>query len=218
MNLSKLFEMQRKLDERIIEEKGLQGQNLLDKKILALQVELGELANEWRGFKFWSNDQEARIQVKIPCRNCGGHGEGYFAGYKWTGQKEKCIVCNGTGIIGVKNPLLEEYVDGLHFLLSIGLEIGCDQNLTIGNVPKRNSLIDMFMDVFKQVAVFDSCLSDLKHLHKDIKNYNAHRVHYSILLDLYLELGQMLGFTWDEIEQAYIEKNAENHRRQEVGY
>ena len=29
MNLSKLFEMQRKLDERIIEEKGLQGQNLL---------------------------------------------------------------------------------------------------------------------------------------------------------------------------------------------
>ena len=151
MNLSKLFEMQRKLDERIIEEKGLQGQNLLDKKILALQVELGELANEWRGFKFWSNDQEARIQVKIPCRNCGGHGEGYFAGYKWTGQKEKCIVCNGTGIIGVKNPLLEEYVDGLHFLLSIGL----DENVGIleeVEISKCADLTSPFLELYNAIS------------------------------------------------------------------
>lgn len=39
MNLEKLFEMQRVLDERIIKEKGLEGQNLLPQKILALQVE-----------------------------------------------------------------------------------------------------------------------------------------------------------------------------------
>jgi len=37
-------------------------------------------------------------------------------------EKEKCIHCNGTGIEELKNPLLEEYVDGLHFLLSIGLD------------------------------------------------------------------------------------------------
>nr|QRZ17780.1 dUTP diphosphatase [Virgibacillus sp. AGTR] len=56
MNLNKLFPIQKELDTRIEREKGLEGQNLLDKKILALQVELGELANEWRGFKFWSKD------------------------------------------------------------------------------------------------------------------------------------------------------------------
>jgi len=39
MNLTKLFEAQAELDKRIVEEKGLQGQNLLDEKILALQVE-----------------------------------------------------------------------------------------------------------------------------------------------------------------------------------
>lgn len=39
MNLEKLFATQKKLDERIVKEKGLQGQDLLDKKILALQVE-----------------------------------------------------------------------------------------------------------------------------------------------------------------------------------
>jgi dimeric dUTPase (all-alpha-NTP-PPase superfamily) len=31
-------------------------------------------------------------------------------------------------------------------------------------------------------------------------------------------LGEMLGFTWDEIEQAYFAKNKINHVRQETGY
>ena len=44
MNIAHLFEIQRKLDQHIIEKKGLEGQDLLPKKILALQVELGELA------------------------------------------------------------------------------------------------------------------------------------------------------------------------------
>ena len=213
MNLSKLFEMQRELDEHIEREHPRKPkEDRLAKKVLALLVELGELANEWRGFKYWSYNQKPKTEELGECPLCKGTGD---LGTVWA---ENCIECGGSGKVVVKNPLLEEYVDGLHFLLSIGLEIGCDQNLTIGNVPKRNSLIDMFMDVFKQVAVFDSCLSDLKHLHKDIKNYNAHRVHYSILLDLYLELGQMLGFTWERIEEAYMSKNAENHARQENGY
>ena len=56
MNLQKLFEAQKKLDDHIRKEKGLEGQDLLDKKILALQVELSELANELpEVFKFWSN-------------------------------------------------------------------------------------------------------------------------------------------------------------------
>ena len=57
MNLLPYFKAQKKLDDHIIQEKGLQGQDLLDKKILALQVELGELCQEWRGFKFWSEDR-----------------------------------------------------------------------------------------------------------------------------------------------------------------
>ncbi len=60
MNLTKLFELQSKLDEHIIKEKGLEGADLLSKKIRALQVELGQLAQNWRGFKFWSEKQEPR--------------------------------------------------------------------------------------------------------------------------------------------------------------
>ncbi len=213
MNLKKLFELQRQLDERIEQEHPRQpDEDRLAKKNLALLVELGELANCWRGFKFWSYCQTPRTEELGECPLCKGTGD---LGNVWA---ENCIECGGTGKVVIKNPLLEEYVDGLHFLLSIGLEIGCDQNLTIGNVPKRDSLIDMFQDVFKQVAVFDSCINDLKYRFKDTPEYNVHRVHYSILLDLYLELGQMLGFTWEEIEEAYLQKNQENFRRQESGY
>src|SRR5690625_5804429 len=56
MNLTKMFKIQKELDERIVKEKDLKGVDLLDKKILSLQVELGELANELpEVFKFWSN-------------------------------------------------------------------------------------------------------------------------------------------------------------------
>ena len=78
MNLQKLFQMQNTLDKRIQAEHHLEGVPLLHKKILSLQVELGELANETRCFKFWS--------TKKPSSN---------------------------------DVILEEYVDCLHFILSI---------------------------------------------------------------------------------------------------
>ena len=172
MNLEKLFEMQRKLDERIIEEKGLYGQDLLDKKILALQVELGELANEWRGFKYWSKNQEPRTVKYIENRK---HRQ---------------------------NPLLEEYVDCLHFLLSIGLEseIGAftgDELMII----KMGTIEMQFITLFKATVTF---LEDISY--------------YQEMWELFLGLGEMLGFSWEEVEEAYMQKNAENHRRQEVGY
>lgn len=51
MNLEKLFEIQKPLRGRIIEKHGLQDEYLIENFVLAFQVELSELANEWRGFK-----------------------------------------------------------------------------------------------------------------------------------------------------------------------
>ncbi|MEX2104164.1 MAG: dUTP diphosphatase, partial [Bacilli bacterium] len=48
MNLQFLFHIQKNLDDRIIEEHGLIREHLLSHKLLALLVELGELANETR--------------------------------------------------------------------------------------------------------------------------------------------------------------------------
>lgn len=54
MQLKELFEIQRTLNERIIQEHALDPVNLRNKKFLALLTELGELANETRCFKYWS--------------------------------------------------------------------------------------------------------------------------------------------------------------------
>lgn len=63
MNLQKLFQMQNTLDHRIQTQHHLEGVPLLHKKILSLQVEFGELANETRCFKFWSTKKQSSNDV-----------------------------------------------------------------------------------------------------------------------------------------------------------
>jgi len=184
MNLQRLFEIQAELDLEIIEKKGLQGKDLLPERILALQVELGECANEWRGFKFWSEDQEPRTigQPKMLPKHSGGSGEWY-----------------------TPNPLLEEYVDVLHFVLSIG-------NHHLTDEEKSYEVHDMILPSvthqFTELLMVDWSRSD--------DTCGAYR--YNTGLKMFVALGEMFGFTWEEIEQAYLDKNKINHERQANGY
>lgn len=186
MNLDKLFQLQKELDKHIEKEHPRhEGEDRLEKKILALQVELGELANEARFFKYWSHDQEPRTKVQV-----------------YTGRGRK--------IEGkYRNPLLEEYVDCLHFILSIGLEIKYNNNPTY--IVRTFDVISHFNDMFGAVTDF-------------YKFYRDHGIgcglydSYDDLLCIFIGLGKELGFTWEQIEQAYLDKNSENHRRQENGY
>lgn len=59
MDLPALFQKQNELNRRIIKQQGLQ-EDLTENQKLALLVELGELANEWRGFKVWRADRSPR--------------------------------------------------------------------------------------------------------------------------------------------------------------
>lgn len=200
MNIDKLFQAQKELDEKIIKEKGLENMDRLPYLILALQVELGELANEWRGFKFWSENQEPIIFAK--CWSCSGQGNGYFSGDEWTGEKEDCIECLGTGINKTKNPLLEEYVDCLHFILSIGLVKGFEDKYTY-DMHIAQGEIEQFNWVFNKVGDFFQ-----------VRSYG----NYKLVFDMFICLGDMLGFTQDEIEKCYFEKNLKNHERQATHY
>jgi dimeric dUTPase (all-alpha-NTP-PPase superfamily) len=202
LNLNKLFELQTKLDAHIEKEHPRQpGEDRLAKKILALQVELGELCNCWRGFKFWSKDQKPRRVVYEICEHCEGR--------KTLGlQRETCWYCCGKGLQIVKRPLLEEYVDCLHFILSIGNDI-------IGELTD-SEIEDILLnakedsgDVVETFIVLNSCSCELKFREK----YD-----YISLLTIFLSLGLTLGFTWDQVEEAYIRKNQVNHERQESGY
>ncbi|KZD27446.1 dUTP diphosphatase [Bacillus cereus] len=169
MNLTRIFGMQKVLDTRIIKEHGLEGQNLFYNMILALQVEIGELANETRCFKHWSNKGPSEREV-----------------------------------------ILMEYVDGLHFIASLGNGIGFkpeNYNLAMLELKSRayasNSLVNQFNNVYEAVSEFRAT--------QDIKLYEE-------LLYSFLGLGRKLGFTFEEIEQGYYKKNEVNHQRQDNGY
>ena len=142
-------------------------------------MELGELANEWRGFKFWSNDQKPRTVKYIENRK---HRQ---------------------------NPLLEEYVDCLHFILSIGLDINHDYTPKQGPYP--TDMTKLFINLNHKITnlfyFIDSC-----------GKAEGARCRYQDIFDEFLFLGELLGFSYEQIEQAYLQKNAENHRRQAEGY
>ena len=188
MNLNELFEIQSGLDYHIVKEKGLEGQDMLSEKILALQVELGECANEWRGFKFWSENQKSNTEA-----------------LSIAGNKARRY-----------NPLLEEYVDCLHFILSIGLELGADKWISkytenIG-INKAASITDYFLEV--KYIFLDLGVGIRKQELEPV----AIRIIYATGVDQFLNLGKLLGFTWEQIEQAYLDKNKINHERQNTGY
>ena len=112
------------------------------------------------------------------------------------------MYCEGTGIQEEINPLLEEYVDCLHFILSIGLseDIGTVEWEQIEHY-KANSTIQQFIGLFEYTS----------RLLEDITVYVD-------IWSSFIGLGEMLGFSWEEVEEAYLRKNAENHQRQERGY
>lgn len=163
MDLLHLFKLQKELDERILEEHNLESKKLLKEKMLALLVEVGELANETRCFKYWSNKPASEREV-----------------------------------------ILEEYVDGLHFILSIGIDLGVDKNFLFYKCAQPNkTVVQIFLDVYSKVIRF--------HDQPSITNYIE-------LFTSYLLLGQALDFTQEEIEKAYLSKNEVNHERQMQGY
>lgn len=222
MNLEKMFQMQAELDNRIIREKGLEGQDLLPGLILALQVELAECANEWRGFKFWSNDQRPCTEKEIECSLCKGTGDMNYERVaedaEGSGGHEyiKCEECNGEGTTGTKNPLLEEYVDCLHFILSIGNLTKYSKNNDINDL-KRNTLeasgVKAFLELFKEITFFN----EERKVSKNTIGLTRIMI-YERIFWRFNELGIALGFTPEQIEAAYMDKNAVNHKRQQEGY
>ena len=161
MNFSKLFKLQENLDNRILQQRGLDNKSLTSKKILALQVEIAELANETRCFKFWSD--------KGPSN---------------------------------RNIILEEYVDCLHFILTLGLEKQFN-DIEIETKELQYDITAQFLNLY--VDINDFIVS-------------SSRDHYLTLFEDFLSLGKSLGFSIDEIEEAYVEKNSINHKRQIEGY
>jgi dimeric dUTPase (all-alpha-NTP-PPase superfamily) len=163
MQLEKLFHMQKALDTHIEEKHNLQDEDLFDRKVLALLVEIGELANETRSFKFWSVKPSSAKEV-----------------------------------------ILEEFVDGVHFILSLGIECGFDAGpIDLDEQELSLNVTEQFLSVYDWISFFQKSKS---------------LVDYKKVIISYFQLAGLLGFTYEEIERAYFHKNEVNYLRQQNNY
>lgn len=161
IELKPLINEQAKLDAHIQTQHQVTYANTRDKRILALLVEIGEMINETKTFKFWSKKPSA----------------------------EKPII-------------LDEYADGLHFLLSLSIEVQ-SQKMNYEIQPLQVTLTQATILVFQHVSELS------KHWH--VK-------HLESAFQAYLNLIPLLGFTADDVVQAYFKKLGVNYTRQQNAY
>src|SRR5699024_6622427 len=154
MNWASLYDMQQKLDTYIIETHQLENESLFDERMLALLVELGELANETRCFKFWSHKKANERDV-----------------------------------------ILEEYVDNIHFILSVGLTTDLRYESKEPVQPTNNSLTSQSQRSSTACRVF---------------NKKRRKETYQTMFDSSLRIRLSLGFSTKDIQHAYLKKNENN--------
>jgi dimeric dUTPase (all-alpha-NTP-PPase superfamily) len=161
IQLKPLMNEQAKLDAHIQSQHQVTYASTRDRRILALLVEVGEMINETKTFKFWSKKPSA----------------------------EKPII-------------LDEYADGLHFLLSLAIEVQ-SQKMTYEIQPLTVSLTKATILVFQHVSELS------KHWH--VK-------HLEDAFQAYLDLMPLLGFTSEDVIEAYFKKLGVNYTRQQNAY
>lgn len=97
--------------------------------------------------------------------------------------------------------VLEELVDVIHFLLSVGITKGYD------NVVKRVEAFSLWEE-YPMIELFNEVRrNDLESIGK-----------YTLAFSLVLGIAKKLDFSEMEIEYAYHHKNKKNHERQDENY
>lgn len=160
---NELLRKQNALDRFIIENKRLFNVPYMTrKKVVSLEVELSELANELRFFKYWSD--------KKP-------------------DYEKALT---------------EYVDALHFYLSIANDLFISDNY--GAFVEYEE-----MDVEE---IYVLCKSWSINIHRSPEK----EMTWKMAFGWFWALGIKLGFTEQQIYDEYLNKNKVNFNRQVSGY
>ena len=161
IDLEELFQAQEQLDLAIAQNHDITYATTRHRRFMACYVEIGELANATRCFKYWSNK----------------------------GAEEDEIV-------------LDEFADGLHFFLSLGVDIKTSKrsyNLT----KHMDNLTDQFLEVYHRLDVFRKKQDDVSY----IKAFQA-----------FLNLLPLMGYKWKQLRDAYYKKLGVNYKRQENNY
>lgn len=161
IDLKELYLKQKELDEEIACIHHVTYKSTHHKRSLALLVEVGELANATRCFKYWSNKKSEPL-VKV----------------------------------------LDEFADGLHFFLSLGIDIGVSSYI-VGYDDYHLDASEHFNLVYKLISNFIESGKE-----KDYKE--AFKAFLSLIYPLNIDIEQVIV--------AYYLKLKENHNRQANNY
>lgn len=159
--LKDLYEKQLELDTAIQEKHNLSYEGTRVRRYLAFQVELNELANATRCFKFWSlkpSEEKAR--------------------------------------------LVDEFADGIHFILSIGI----DHEFVVESIDLIDLDVDLTTAFLICNAVFSTFITD-----PNFENYIE-------ALTYFFSISKLLGFSVEDIRNGYFLKLGVNYQRQDNNY
>ena len=152
---------QAELDKYIKDKITISDEQYWRDRIIALNVELNELSNEIRFFKYWSQKPASNKEV-----------------------------------------ILDEFIDCIHFALSLGNTLGADK-LIFTMDDMKIPLPVIYFDISKQLVKL--------HENKDILLFRS-------LLNNILKIAWFMGYSMDDVQKAYDIKNKVNYERQNSGY
>lgn len=98
--------------------------------------------------------------------------------------------------------ILEEYADGIHFLLSLGIDLK-DTAEELKSIKASEDLTEAYLKMYELCLDFNQ--------HFDLE-------HYHHCFAYYLGIAEQLGYTAEDIREHYFLKNKENHHRQDTNY
>lgn len=103
-----------------------------------------------------------------------------------------------------KNVMLEEYIDGLHFIISIANSLNIDfKKYNFIEQDNHSELSLLFVNLFASVTtLFTSRTNET----------------FYKLLNIYFSIGKRCHFTNNDIINSYLAKNQVNHLRQSQNY
>lgn len=220
MNFKKLQAMQLELDNSILSAKPqMTAEERFNKTLVALSVEVAEVANCAEHFKFWK-DNKGKVDEKfISTLNFRFEDEVRNDKRKWKLLKDtdglfvdtsKKYNLDNFKLLTIeqahKLTLVEEASDCLHFILSLAnqLKVEIHSDFEFETIKE-----ELFLDLNAQ----------LQHLRTSVNDDILFRkVNVTSLIDIFLSYIKSLGITEHELEQAYYEKNEENYRRLREGY
>lgn len=162
INFKNISDQQKILDQYILKKSNFKNnQEIFNKKIIAIFVELSEFANELRFFKYWSKKEQSKKEI-----------------------------------------ILDEFVDIIHFLISIANDLKYDDwDIEIKEENKEIEII--YLEIINLILI----------LQKEQEK--------KILKEIFVKLLQIAiyyDFKIEEIFNSYQLKNQINFTRQDTNY